>query len=259
MPVPSQTFATIQQLLAYINANLITNGMNDITGDEANSVLNSLANFIVSYGINTSKLNISSATSGIISLSKPVTVFTQVPTSIQWPDNVQNEYYIVNATGLNIPLSATFSYVDQYGVTQTAIPFRNAVHIAKAPNNIWYQINNLAGSSGGGGLPPLTGNEGRVLSNNGTSLFWDDIQLEITSADFEDDGISYYNTNLVINKFTLFWNDANRYIRNIPPNTTYPGTEWVYASQGGFQVLIPGFDSRVNDYFFVLTKRGLNS
>src|SRR5688572_25009120 len=156
MPLPSITYSSIQQLLNDINTRFVPNGMEFITGDIGNSQLNGLANFIVTYTLNSGLAGISSST-GVVPLSKPVTLFAVVPTSISWPDNVQNEYYIINATASNIPLASGYSYIDQYQVAQTLIPARSSVHIAKATNGSWILVNNLGGA--GSSLPPQRSEE----------------------------------------------------------------------------------------------------
>lgn len=254
MPLPSTTYSTIQQLLNDINTRFVPNGMELITGDIGNSQLNGLANFIVTYTLNSGLAGISSST-GVIPLSKPVTVFTTVPTSINWPDNVQNEYYIINATASDIPLTSGYSYIDQYQATQTSIPARSSVHIAKATNGSWILVNNLGGA--GSSLPPQAGHEGEFLTTNGTSASWFSPCLFITSADFEADGVTYINTDLVANKFLLFWNDLPRFIYNSDQN---PGQiEWQYLAGGGFEILVPGFDASTTDYHLCLFLKGLNS
>lgn len=252
MPLPVTTFNTIADLLNYINTNIVPNGNFEITGEEHNAVENSLANFIISYTLNSGLAGISSST-GVIPLSKPITVFTVAPTSINWPDNVQNEYYIINATGSNIPLTAGYSYIDQYAVAQTIIPARAAIHIAKATNGSWVQVNNLPGI---GVLPPQTGHEGEFLTTNGTAASWASPCIFISSADFEADGTTYINTNLVSNKFLLLWNDIPRLIYNSDQNPAQ--IEWQYIAGGGFQILMPGFDASVNDYYLCLWLQGLN-
>lgn len=253
MPLPSITYSTIQQLLNDINTRFVPNAMELITGDIGNSQLNGLANFIVTYTLNSGLAGISSST-GVIPLSKPVTLFTTVPTSVNWPDNVQNEYYIINATGSNIPLTAGYSYVDQYGVSQTSIPARSSVHIAKATNGSWILVNNLGGA--GSSLPPQTGHEGEFLTTNGTSASWFSPCLFITSADFEADGVTYINTDIVNNKYLLFLNDIPRFIYSVDQNSSQ--VEWQYQSGGGFKILMPGFDANTNEYFLFLFLKGLN-
>lgn len=254
MPLPSTTYSTIQQLLNDINTRFIPNGQELITGDIGNSQLNGLANFIVTYTLNSGLAGISSS-SGVIPLSKPITIFTVVPTSINWPDNIQNEYYIINATASNIPLTAGYSYIDQYQVSQTVIPARASIHIAKATNGTWILVNNIGNAAGS--LPPQSGHEGEFLTTNGTSANWFSPCLFLTSADFEPDGVTYINTDLADNKFLLFWNDIPRFIYDSEWNAGQ--IEWQYQSGGGFKILIPGFDANINDYFLCLFLKGLNS
>src|SRR6266849_2705913 len=146
MPLPAQTFNTIQQLINYINQFIVPNASGDITGLEHNNVENSLASFIVKYTLNSPLATIINS-SGIVTLPKPITVISgPIPSSINWPDNVQNEYYMVNATGANIPFTIGSSYVDQFGVAQTALTSHTVVHIAKATNGSWILVSNLPGS-----------------------------------------------------------------------------------------------------------------
>jgi hypothetical protein len=254
MAYPQQTYATIQLLLSYINTDWITNGEELITGVTGNNVVNALANFIVSYTLNSGQAGISTST-GVISLSKPITVFTVTPASIGWPDNVQNEYYIVNATGNPIPLTAGYSYTDTFLTTQTVIPSRTVIHIAKATNNMWVQVNNSVDTSPGV-LPGQSGQNGRVLFTSGNSAFWGDQILQLTGSDPNwtnantwINGSSYTNANFNSPHFCLFWNDASRYLlQNLSP------PEWQYEV-GGFQVLIPGFNaSLLNVNLFLIFK-----
>lgn len=255
MPLPVTTFNTIADLLNYINTNIVPNGNNEITGEEHNAVENALANFIVSYTLNSGLVGISSS-SGVVPLSKPMTVFTVTPTSINWPDNVQNEYYIINATASNIPLTAGYSFVDQYQTVQTVIPSRTAIHIAKATNGSWVQVNNLGGG-GSGSLPPQTGHEGEFLYTNGTSAAWLSPVLFIDSSNFEPDGVSYINANLVNSKIALFWNDVNRFVYSSDEDAGQ--VEFQYLPGGGFEILIPDFDANTVNYHFYILLRGLNS
>lgn len=249
MPLPSTTYSTIQQLLNDINTRFIPNSMELITGDIGNSQLNGLANFIVEYTLNSGLAGISSST-GVIPLSNPVTIFTVVPTSVNWPDNIQNEYYIVNATASDIPLTSGYSYIDQYQVAQTSIPARSSIHIAKATNGSWILVNNLGGA--GGSLPPQAGHEGEFLMTNGTSASWFNPHLSLTSGNFEPDGISYINTGLVNNKLSIWLDAAGRFI--------YEGLgEWQYLAGGGFQITSFGFDSNANEYHLEVFLKGLNS
>lgn len=247
------TFTTIQQLLTYINTKVVPNGNKEITGTIENNVENALANFIVTYTLNSGLAGISSST-GVIPLSKPITVFTIVPTSIQWPDNIQNEYYIVNATGSDLPLTTGYTYVDQYGTAQTSIPARTVIHIAKATNGSWIQVNIGAGTST---LPPQTGHEGEFLTTNGSTASWFSPCIAIASDDFESDGVTYINTDLVNNKFLLFWNDIPRFVYNVDEAPS--NIEWEYQAGGGLKILIPGFDANSNEYHLYIFLKGFNT
>ena len=248
---------TLAQIIAYINQYINTNGINSITGAENNTALVYLANAILNYSVNGSLAGISSST-GVVPLSKPITLFSVVPASVNWPDNVQFEYYIVNATGVNIPITAGYSYVDQYGTSQTTIPARTSIHIAKATNGQWIQVNNLGGSGGSGSLPPQTGNQGRSLFTNGTTAFWSDGIYFIPAGDANwinsttwVNGSSYTDPYFSSSKFLLFWNDLSRFLLQ-----TVSPVEWGYETNG-FQVLINGFDSATANVFLFF--KGVNS
>jgi hypothetical protein len=247
MSTPTQTFTTIQQLISYVNSLIITNGTNAITGEQLNNVLNGLTSFIQSYTINNGLAGISSST-GVIPLSKPVTIFIVAPDSFNWADNVQQEYYIVNATGVPIATSGGYSFTDSFGTVQTSIAPRDAVHIAKATNGSWIRINNVSGSASGG-LPPMTGNSGRGLFTNGTTAFWADnvLQIEAGDANWVDatTWVNGHSYSLVLPSphFALFWNETNRFLlQNVAP------PEWQYGTDG-FKVLTQGFDSANSNVF----------
>lgn len=143
MPFPAQTFATIQQLFNYINTFIVPNGVAEINGTEHNNVENALASFIVKYTLNSGLVAIVTA-GGAVSLSSPITVLKGAPDTVAWPDNIQNEYYVVNATGRDIPILSGLGYVDANQVVQTVFPTLQVVHMAKAANGQWIQINNFA-------------------------------------------------------------------------------------------------------------------
>lgn len=180
MPLPEQTFNTIQQLISYINEVIIPNGVGEITGTEHNNVENALASFIVKYTLNSANASIVTSGGGAFSLAAPITLFTAVPSSITWPDNVQNEYYIINATGTDLPIIGGLSYINAFQVVQTSFPARNTLHIAKATNGQWIQVNNLSGSGGtknyahsifapnSGDTVNLVNNQYNILNPSGT-------------------------------------------------------------------------------------------
>lgn len=255
MPYPVQTYPTIADLLAYINSAWVTNGVQAITGVTGNNVVNALAQFIIKYTLNSGLTQISSST-GAVTLPAPMTVFTGVPSSVNWVDDVQNEYYIINATGFNIPLASGFGYMDLFGNIQTSFPARLVTHIAKMSNGSWVLANNLGSGGSGGGLPPQV-NDGQVLFTNGTSAFWGDLTMQINGQDANwinpttwVNGSSYVNTSFSSPYFFLFFNDANRYfLQNSSP------AEWGYVANG-FQVFYPGFNAQALNVNLFLTFKG---
>lgn len=156
MPLPQQTFSTIAQLIAYINQFIVPNANQEIIALEHNNIENALANFVVFYTLNSGKINIVTTTAPK-TLSSPMTLFTAVSTAVQWPDNVQNEYYVINATLFNINCAGGFSYYDISLVNQTVFPARTVIHMALAPNGFWYQVNNIGGTSGAVDWNSITG------------------------------------------------------------------------------------------------------
>jgi len=62
--------------------------------------------------------------------------------------------------------------------------------------------------------------------------------IPITSADFTD-ATNYDNPDIVGKNLAIFWNDIPKYI--ISP------ADWV-STVTGINILVPGFDSTVNDY-----------
>jgi hypothetical protein len=257
MSFPVQTFTTIAELISYINIYIIPNGLQEITGTEHNNIENALANFIVQYTLNSPKASLV-AGGGALLLPTPITVFTGIPTSVGWSDNLQNEYYVVNTTALAIPLTAGFGYIDPFQVLQTTFPARTVIHMAKAVNGSWFQVNNTG--SGSGVLPPPGGHNGQVLFSNGSAPFWSDPVLQIAASDPNwINGTTWVNGSSVVNPsfssphFTLFWNDLSRYLlQNVSP------AEWQYVANG-FQVLLPGWDAQLQDVNLFLSFKGANS
>lgn len=147
MSLPQQTFTTIGQLIAYINQFIIPNGVGEITGEEHNNVENALANFIVQYTLNSTLGTIISG-GGVIALSTPINIFTGVPSSVNWGNNVQYEYYIINATDTPIPITSGFFYTDAAQTILNSFPARTVVHLSKMSNGTWIQTNNIGGSGG---------------------------------------------------------------------------------------------------------------
>lgn len=245
------TFSTIQDLIDYINVTIVPNGNNEITATDENNIENGLAQFIISSILNYDKAAVFSTLGANVVLNKGFNVFTQVPASISWNNAVwYNEFYIVNMTGFGLPLASGYVYYDAYQTAQDEVPARSVVHIAKSTNDLWVQVNNVGGGSGS--LPPQTGNEGKVLTTNGTSANWISPLIPIVSADFEPDGVTYINTAIPETQFRyeVFYNDLSRFL--------YEGTEWNYVTGGGIEILLPGFDANSYSYNLYLFLRGLN-
>lgn len=215
MSYPQQTFSTIQQLLNYINTNIVTNGNEEIDAVEVNNIENALANFIVSYTINANRAGISSS-SGVVSLSKPITIFTVVPASLQWPDNIQFEYYIVNTTSSIINITSGYSYVDSSGNLQTVIPAHATVHIAKATNGSWVQVNNLSTNTSSNiniiQLQFIVGQPGSLMDagdtvliltysqlfSSGLEIFKDNVLLPVNLSDRQSYTAIFSSTDVTI-------------------------------------------------------------
>ncbi len=239
MPIPSETYSTMTQLVNAINTKVIPNGMREIDGEELNNVLNGICTFIVNYTVNGNLSVINSSSGSVVTVTKPITIFTGAPTSIAWNDDVQNEYYFVNGTGFDIPSSP---YLDQYENTQTVIPLRTAIHIAKATNGAWVQVNNLPGSGSGGDLPSQTGNGGKFVTTNGTSASWGAPHISITSADFSN-ATECPISSAQYNTLSIYFSEYGRFIYQ-------DASEWTPLAGGGFTVTIPGFDSPLGNFHF---------
>jgi hypothetical protein len=248
------SFPNITALRTYVNNYIIPNGINEITGLEDNTALNGIIDYILNSMVNNGFVHIVS-TGGIVVLPAPITLFTSVlPTSIQWNPNFQNEYYIVNGLGVNIPLTAGYSYIDAFGTSQTVIPARTAIHIAQATNGSWIQINNV-GNGGSAGLPPETGHNGQFLTNNGTTASWADTHLTLKAVNFQPDGVTYLNPDIGVNyHVSVFAPDI--------PNFIYAENgQWQYVTgPNGIKLLVPGLNANTNPNMIIeLFFKGINT
>lgn len=148
MPYPVQTFNNFDDLLAYINSEWITNGTGTIDAVIGNNVVNGLLAFIRQSPLNYQTAEIVS-TGVPVTNPRPVTVFMTTPAaSLQWPDNIYNQYFFVNTTSVAIPLSGGMLYYDIDLVAQTTIPANTTVLISKANNGQWISLYNASGGSG---------------------------------------------------------------------------------------------------------------
>lgn len=252
-------FPDIATLRTYVNTFIVPNGLNLITGQEANDSFNGVIDFIIKTMPNYNKAQIFS-TGGVVVINplKPVAIITAPVTSVQWIDDFMNEYYIVNATNGSVALAGGFNYIDAFATTQTTIPANTAIHIAKADNNSWFLVNN-EGGTGGGGVPPVTGHAGQVLSNNGTVTTWKDTHITIGSSDFQVDGVTYLNADIgTLFKVSVYSPDV--------PNFLYPAArktpaEWQYVTApNGIKILVPWFNAHTNPNLILeLFFKGINT
>jgi len=95
---------------------------------------------------------------------------------------------------------------------------------------------NIINGGGGGSVAPV---------NPVANIF----PIYITSADFESDGISYNNNNLIGVSIMIFINEVSQ--------------QWLVASATtfaytatGIQILVPGFDASSYDYSIVIQRLG---
>ncbi len=247
-------FSNITAFLNYVNAYIVPNGVNAITGMEDNTAFLGAIQFIQAANLNNGFVHISS-TGGVVVLPAPMTLFTSVlPTSIQWNTIFNNEYYIINGLGVPIPLTAGYSYIDAYGTSNTSIPARTAVHIAQATNGSWIQVNNVGGGASAG-LPPMTSNNGLFLTNNGTTANWGNPHLTLINTNFEGDGVTYLNADIGVNyHVSVFSTDIGNFIYSSKG-------DWQYVtSPNGIKLLVPGLNANTNPNIIIeLFFKGINT
>lgn len=150
MPYPAVTFANFDDLMNYINTNIVTNGLQEIEGVEHNAVENGLLTFTRKSPLNWGLAEIISV-GGAVSATKPVTVITTTtPTTLSWSDNIYNEYIFMNMTGNAIPLLSPLVYFTAAGTSLNYIPENTSVNILKTANGLWVAVS-VSGTGGGGG------------------------------------------------------------------------------------------------------------
>lgn len=144
-------YSNIAQLIGAINAEIIANGQEEITGPILNEILIGLTQFIEQSPLNWDKVQVESGGGDIVITDDyvgTVVFITTAPDSLSFGDNVYNEYVLINMTGTAIPLDTPSVYYKPDGTTVSAIPANSAVALLKAANDLWIQWNV---SSGGGG------------------------------------------------------------------------------------------------------------
>ncbi len=246
---PQQTFPSFAALATYINTQWVTNGKGDITGVVGNNVVNALLTFIQQSPLNWNKASVVTAGGGVTAGSQqtpgPIMIFTNsTPSSLEWTDNIYNEYVFINYTGNAIPLANGFTYFDNTVTAQSAIPANQVVYIYKVPSGDWFLGNNLSstGNVPGGGL------NGQIIGANSAGLpVWTTRYIKLPVAGFTNP-TQYQNANLSGMYYDLFVNDINRYLAG--PDD--PNSEWQYIVSGGFnvgfQITIPSFNLQTLAY-----------
>ncbi len=146
--MPTVTFATINDLITYVNNYIKENHMEEITGPIHNNVENGIIDYVKKATYNFFKADIVSS-GGDVVLDRNITVIMGVtPTSLFWGDNFSNEWTVVNMTG-----EVVFDglvYYDPSGNAIDRIPANTILHIGKADNDLWVQLDGGNGGGGGG-------------------------------------------------------------------------------------------------------------
>lgn len=171
--MPSQTFSTLDEWQVWIDANIKTNGNQEITGDDGNITESAAVKFIKRSPLNWEKTAIVSA-GGAVVASRPITVFmTTTPTSLTWGDNIYNEFVFINMTSNVIPLLGTLVYYNAFGTPIDEIPANQVVNIVKSSNDLWVQYNSVLPAPLSGLVPePLDFivSSTSIIPTGGTSL-----------------------------------------------------------------------------------------
>lgn len=145
-------FPNIDALQAAVDAEIIANGNEEITGPIMNEMLNGCIEFIRKSPLNWSKASLVSG-GGVVSISDEYTgvvVFmTTTPTSLTWGDNFYYQYVFINMTAADIPLFGLLRYYKTDGTVAASIPANSAVTIYKASNDLWIGIVSTGGGGGG--------------------------------------------------------------------------------------------------------------
>lgn len=148
MAFPSQTFNTLAEWVAWVNANIIPNGMELITGDDGNITENAAAKFISQSPLNWEEAEVFN-TSGAVVITRPVSVFTgNTPSGITWTENIYNEFVFINMTAQPVPITSPAGYYNLTGQLIDEIPANTAISVFLASNDLWVQGTNLGTSSG---------------------------------------------------------------------------------------------------------------
>lgn len=172
MPVQA---TDINQLIAYILQYWIQNNNQLITGTIGQNVVWNSAQFIKQNPENYQKATVVASPSNYTTnKDECVVIFTNNSSGgLDWVDNRWNKYYFVNITNNIRTLFNGKFYYDINGATQTTIPARASVYIAKGDDDYWYQVNAVTGVVPPN-TPPLIGVAGNGGADDpvvGSSLF----------------------------------------------------------------------------------------
>ncbi len=155
MSYPQQTFSTFAELATFINNFWITNGDGEIDAIIGNDVVNGLLTFIEQSPLNYQTALVT-ASSGAVTASRPITVFiTSTPSSLQWGNNIYNQFIFINTTNAAIPLGGGQKYYDINLTAQSSVPAKTVLSIVKASNGLWISDYNAGGSSSAVSFIPL--------------------------------------------------------------------------------------------------------
>lgn len=146
--MPTVIFNTIGELVTYIDQFIKVNHNNEITGEQHNNVENGLAQFIISSPRNYNKAYVTATAGAFVAVaSQCVLVFKSGGTgSVQLIDNKWNEWVVYNNSGANKSLAGSIStYKTSTGQTKNYFSNGVVTHLVKGSDNVWYQIDNVAG------------------------------------------------------------------------------------------------------------------
>jgi hypothetical protein len=222
------TFPNIDALEAYVNAYIIANGNEEITGPIANDAFNGCVEFIRKSPLNWEEASVLNTSLAVIA-PRPVVVFTgSTPISLTWNDNIYNEYVFINMTASDIPLLGLLVYYKPNGTTSSVIPATTSVNIFKAENDLWVEGSNSGSGSGGStqkqplsfvvGTTPNSPTAGTLtwqlpaFQNSWVVLFIGTILADMSDA---GDGSPYItkaltSDTLTINNYGNGWNNGDK-------------------------------------------------
>lgn len=162
--MPTLIFPNLDSWEIWVDNNIVTNGMELITGNFGNITENAAIQFIRQSPLNWQTANVISS-GGIVNVTRPVNVIiSSVPASLSWGDNIYNQYIFINTVAADIPLATGSSYYDINLQPVDIIPAKSIVNICKASNSLWV-VSSVPYSGSNASVPPLIG----VVGNGGAN------------------------------------------------------------------------------------------